>query len=149
MNIICWNCRGTAGKGFGSLMRDLQNKYDTKFCILLETHTSGDKAKSIVRKFGLNGSFIQEAHGFACGIWCLWDQAVWKVKVIRSSSQFVHMEVQWKNDPPSFLTAVYGSPHMARRQQLWDNIANLAGSFVGAWALIGDFNCTLVTYDRR
>lgn len=61
MNIICWNCRGTTNKGFVSLVRDMRNSYESKFIILMETHTSGVWAAGIVKRLGLNGSFFQDA----------------------------------------------------------------------------------------
>lgn len=59
MNILCWNCRGTTSRGFGSLIRDMRKVNDANFIILMETHTNGFRATCIVRKIGLNGSFIQ------------------------------------------------------------------------------------------
>lgn len=38
---------------------------------------------------------------------------------------------------------------MARRQHLWDDLSNLASSVTDAWAVIGDFNCTLSNHERR
>lgn len=109
MNVISWNYRGTASKGFVSLVRDLRQQYDSNF-IIMETHTSGDRASSIIKKLGFKGSFILEACGHSGGIWCLW-----KVDVVRSTAQFVHMKVQWKGDNPWLLTAVYGSPLLVHR----------------------------------
>lgn len=54
-------------------MRELQKNYDTKLRILMEMHTSGDKASSIIKIISLKGNFIQEAQGHSGGIWCLWD----------------------------------------------------------------------------
>lgn len=68
MNVLSWNCRGTAAKGFVSLLRDLQRKFDTKFCILMETHTSGEKARSIIKRIELDAVFVLEAQGQAGGI---------------------------------------------------------------------------------
>lgn len=63
-----------------------------------------------MRRLGFGGKFIQNACGHSGGIWCLWNDVLWKVEVVKNSSQFVHMKVQWKNDMPWFLTAVYGAP---------------------------------------
>lgn len=149
MNIVSWNCHGMAGKGFGSMVKDLRRYQDANFVILMETHTSGARAPGIVKKFGLNGSFIQEACGHSGGIWCLWDQTFWKVDVISNSAQFIHMKVQWKNDIPWYLTAVYGAPQYAHRQQLWDDLRSLALDISDSWAVIGGFNCTLFPFERR
>lgn len=106
MNIISWNCRGTSCKGFGNMIRDMKIFHHSNFIILMETHTSGQQALGIVRKLGFDGNFVQDACGFSGGIWCLWSKLFWKVDVVRSSSQLVHMKVQWKNDNPWFLTVV-------------------------------------------
>lgn len=149
MNVISWNCRGTAGKDFVSMVKDLRKFYNTNFIILMETHTSGNRAAGIIKKFGFNGNFVQEACGHSGGIWCLWDQSFWKVDVLNNSPQFVHMRVQWKNDNPWLLTAVYGDPQFACRQQLWDDLRRLAVDIFEEWAVIGDFNITLYPFDRR
>lgn len=61
MNIITWNCRGTGRKSFPGLVRDLRDKYDANFMILLVTHVSGIKAQEIIRRIGFDGSFVFEA----------------------------------------------------------------------------------------
>lgn len=75
MNIITWNCHGTTARGFSVLIKDLVKYNNSSFLILLETHTSGDKAISIIHKFGLHGSFIQDV------TWCVWklDDKIVKV----------------------------------------------------------------------
>ena len=55
MNVTSWNCRGTTSKG-SSMMK--QNK--SAFFILLETHTSGKKARSNIRRIGLKGCCVEE-----------------------------------------------------------------------------------------
>lgn len=56
MNLFCWNCRGTARKGFVGMMKDLIKEYISFVC-LLETHVAGAKASRIVRRLGLGDSF--------------------------------------------------------------------------------------------
>lgn len=53
MNVICWNCKGTAGRGFGNLVKDLKKYHDSKLVILMETHTSGVRAAGIIKKLVL------------------------------------------------------------------------------------------------
>lgn len=59
------------------------------------------------------------------------------------------MKVQWKKEVPWFLSAIYGAPQYSRRQQLWEDLLGIADSVSGAWALMGDFNCTLNEHERR
>lgn len=65
MNVMSWNCRGTASKGFASLIRDICREYSTSLIFLLETHTSGHTIEHIVQKMGLDGCFVEEARGHA------------------------------------------------------------------------------------
>lgn len=50
MNLICWNCRGTAVKCFVGLIRDLKCEYTIAMIALLEPHTSGTLAKKSSRE---------------------------------------------------------------------------------------------------
>lgn len=95
MNVTSWNCQGSTSKGFSGLMKDMMKKNNSNFVILLETHISGVKTKSVIRKTGLKGSFVEEASGFFGGIWCLWDDNDWRMKVLRTTNQYVHMKVRW------------------------------------------------------
>ena len=79
MNVTSWNCKGSTSKGFSGLMKDMMKKNNSTFVILLETHISGVKTKSVIRKTGLKGSFVEEASGFFGGIWCLWDDNDWRI----------------------------------------------------------------------
>lgn len=71
MNLICWNCRGTASKGFVGLVKDMKREYSASFIALLETHSSGTVAKRIAKRIGFENQFIKDARGQAGGIWLL------------------------------------------------------------------------------
>lgn len=118
MNVIVWNCRGTANRGFPNLIKNIRRGRDTNLLILMETHMSGNKATRIIRKLKLDGNFVQDAIGHSGGIWVLWDPFISTVNIISHSNQFVHMQVNGKNQTPWYLTAIYGAPQFAKRQQL-------------------------------
>lgn len=59
------------------------------------------------------------------------------------------MKIQWKGDSPWFLTTIYGSPHFSRRQQLWSDLRCISSSTNGAWAMMGDFNSTLMMHEKE
>ncbi|RYR66665.1 hypothetical protein Ahy_A03g012721 [Arachis hypogaea] len=147
MNIISWNCRGASAKGFHTTFLDLNSRYKSNFCILLETHISGKKAKNVIKNLGFDAWCISEAEGFSGGIWCLWKSAFWKVKPILTHKQLVHLEVQWENEDPWFFTAVYGSLQTANRRVLWEMIEDIAANTNGPWCLGGDFNSILSLED--
>lgn len=50
---------------------------------------------------------------------------------------------------PWLLTVVYGSPHFSPRQCLWSDLQDIALGVNNAWVVIGDFNTTVATIDRR
>lgn len=93
MNVLSWNCRGTTGRGFPTLIKDLKKRYDVSLLFLLETHVNGERAKKIVKRLGFLGSHIVDSRGRAGGIWCLWDPSIWSVVVLHSSDQVVHLKV--------------------------------------------------------
>lgn len=96
MNVMCWNCRSTASKGFTTLIKDMKREYKFSFLLLLETHISGRRATNIVKRFGFDGWFLQEASDQAGGIWCMWDKGKWKVDVLMASRQ----KSQWGQSGP-------------------------------------------------
>lgn len=61
--------RGTARTGFLSTVKNFiaMNKVD--LCIILEPRVSGDKAIQITEKISFSNVYIEEARGFAGGIW--------------------------------------------------------------------------------
>lgn len=140
MNIICWNCRGTTSKGFVGLTKDMKHEYSASFIALLETHSSGNQAKRLVRRMGFDHDhhFIVDAIGQSGGIWLLWDINHWNIQILKDTSQLVHVKVAPPNASHWFLTIVYGSPHFTRRHSICD----------GPWALLGDFNVVLHEYER-
>lgn len=137
-----------AARGFVGLVKDMKREYSSSFIALFETHTSGVKASRIAKRMGFENQFIKDARGQAGGIWLLWDSVHWNVQILRDSNQLVHMKVCPAISNPWFLTIVYGSPHFAPRQSLWDDIQDIHAEIDGPWVLLGDFNAMLFDYER-
>lgn len=125
MNLIVWNCRGTALKGFADLVKYMKREYNASLIALLETHTSGSQAMRIAKRICFENQFIKDARGQTRGIWLLWDSTYLNIKVLNDSSQIVHVEVSVNNDRSWFISIVYGSPHYSQRQSLWDEIQEI------------------------
>ncbi|KAI9074353.1 hypothetical protein K1719_043647 [Acacia pycnantha] len=62
--ILIWNCRGAASKGFAASLKNLNFVHKVDMVVLLETRISGNKAKKAIRSFGFKYSEIIEALGF-------------------------------------------------------------------------------------
>ena len=118
MNVILWNCQGTSSKGFVNLLKYISSRYRVHLMVLMETHISGEKARKLISKFGVDGYHVQGGEGFSGGIWVMWRMHLWKVEIIESWWQYVHMKVTFGNDKSWFLTAIYGSPHSCYRRDL-------------------------------
>ncbi|KAL4299224.1 hypothetical protein AHAS_Ahas17G0079500 [Arachis hypogaea] len=140
MNIISWNYRGTASKGFSFIIKDLVYRYHANLIFLLETHISGHKAEATIKNLGFDSWCISDADGFAGGIWCLWNKSLWNIEPEIIEKQFVHLKVRYKQEKPWWLTAIYGSPHVKNRSSLWNKLEELAMGINGPWCLGGDFN---------
>lgn len=149
MNVMSWNCRGTSARGFSSLIKDMRREYESTLIFLLETHSSGVKARKQAHKLGFSGMFIVDSQGQAGGLWCLWDEKVWKVDVVASSDQYVHLKVTWRSNVTWFTTAVYANPRFSRRQALWDDLKMLAESMEEPWMVLGDFNSIAANHERK
>ncbi|RYR31742.1 hypothetical protein Ahy_B01g056629 [Arachis hypogaea] len=46
-SIMAWNCRGAGEKAFSTLIRDIKKEFNASFCILLETHISGQRGEAV------------------------------------------------------------------------------------------------------
>lgn len=69
MNIIAWNCRGSACKGFAGLINDIKRDFSCAMMILVETHTSEKLAKKIAKRCGFDSPFIIDVVGQSGGLW--------------------------------------------------------------------------------
>ncbi|RYQ87582.1 hypothetical protein Ahy_B09g095107 [Arachis hypogaea] len=88
MNLISWNYRGTGGRMFPVLIKDLEKEYDIGMLILLETHVSGDRGRDIQNKLSFDSRYYEE------------------------------VKVAIKNSGTGFITTVYGSPQKINKNPL-------------------------------
>lgn len=117
--------------------------------ILMETHTSGPLTKRIAKKCGLDKYFIVDVRGQSWGLWCLWDSTLWNIQIISSTSQLIHIKLQFKDEPPWLMFACYGSPHFAYRQDLWRQLRDIHIDVNYPWAIIGDLNAMISTHEGK
>ena len=140
VNILVWNCRGVAKRGFGSFIKDLRHKHEFSILVLLKTRVSGGKANKIDKKFGFDGMFRVDPDGFVGGAWVFWDLNACRVKVLSYSCQVVHMKVENVTGSSWFFFACYGLPQRVIREQLWLSLKSFFSTVDRAWLVVGDFN---------
>lgn len=51
-SVLCWTCRGAAGRAFAFEVKELMREYRPKIIILLEPRISGDTADRVCKIFG-------------------------------------------------------------------------------------------------
>lgn len=96
----------------------IYKEYDTSLMFLQEIHASRVSANRIIPWLGFDSYFIQDGRGQSRGIWCLWNSEMWKVEILQSDFQFVHLKLRWKKQASWLLTVVYGSPNFQHLKAL-------------------------------
>ncbi|KAL4383861.1 hypothetical protein GQ457_15G017010 [Hibiscus cannabinus] len=107
---------------------------------MFEPRISGGDTDHFIRRTGFEFSYRVEAHGFSGGIWILWRDSVW-FDVLAVSNQYVHVVCRPIDGSTCFfITFVYASPEVRKRNFLWDQLRALEPAGGELWVLGGDFN---------
>ncbi|XP_061343129.1 uncharacterized protein LOC133289246 [Gastrolobium bilobum] len=141
--------RGAAKKRLKGILKTFMKKYKTDLVILLETRVSGTVGSNILKKLGFTNSIIEEARGFAGGIWILWNQTTFTVDLVEQSHQCIHLRINWPDKEPFIMSAVYASPNLDKRNSFWDELRDFHTRNNEAWVLAGDFNDILGPNEKR
>ncbi|KAI9114744.1 hypothetical protein K1719_014442 [Acacia pycnantha] len=148
MNILVWNSKGAASKGFAAVLRDMKYRYKLDIVVILEPRVSGTLANRIIKNWGFKHSVKREAEGFSGGIWILWNLDDLIVDVLGVDEQFIHCHL-CLNNKKMFFTAVYASPSEQRRHRTWDSLLNLSQEMAEPWLLAGEFNEIKTPMEQR
>jgi hypothetical protein len=149
MNCLIWNCRGAGGKEFSAIIRDYSRIYNIDLVAILEPRISGDRADTVIKKFGFSDSVKVDAHGFSGGIWVAWKSSCPPISVISMSRFCVHLQING-NSPDSWtMTIVYASPHIYQRKDVWAEIEDFNRTINGPWCIAGDFNHALYEHEKQ
>ncbi|XP_061365289.1 uncharacterized protein LOC133308655 [Gastrolobium bilobum] len=92
---------------------------------------------------------VEEAQGFAGGIWIMWHSYKLTITGISQTSQFIHCEVNLLNGKSFVFTAVYANPSQNIRNILWENLRSLSESISGPWILGRDFNEISYIHEKK
>lgn len=139
MTFMTWNCRGGGSRTFPNLVRDLRMRHDIDVLVLFEP----------LSRLSFSDSYKVNARVFSGGIWVLWNNASVQVEVLQSYTQLVHMRIGMANMVPWYFTAIYGSPQMQIRQDLWRDLRQIALGCNGPWLAVGDFNAYLYEHEKN
>ncbi|CAN1327112.1 hypothetical protein LINPERPRIM_LOCUS34062, partial [Linum perenne] len=97
---------------------------------------------------GFNSSFIVDAEGFRGGIWLLWNDSILTVRILASTNQLIHTEIEWETGKFTSATFIYASPSLHGRRTLWNDLRQIAAWTSHAWVLLGDFNAMVDSTEK-
>lgn len=89
---------------------------------------------------GYTGFCFAAGSGYAGGIIIAWKDQNLQIRVLKTTFQFIHVEINVNRDQVWFLSAVYASPHERDRKDLWEDLYEIAEGMQGDWLLAGDVN---------
>ncbi|OMP01255.1 reverse transcriptase [Corchorus capsularis] len=135
--------RGAGGKAFLRHAKDLLRAQKPTCFVLVEPRISGNNARRVVRRLGFSKFHIADPVGYAGGIWMCWDNGAVDIEIISSSPQVIHSIVRRPNAVEFLLTAVYASPVLETRRNLWKSLEAFAENVSLPWVVVGDFNDVL------
>lgn len=150
LSVLSWNCRGAHSARFHRHMRELTRLHKPSVLILLETKTQSSQSISSICKYSNLLQFTcAEAHGYAGGIWVLWDPHFVDLEVVSIDDQIITAIVRCHHTNAWVLSALYASPHVTIRNYLWDFIQTLGRIISLPWLLIGDWNQVVNAEDKQ
>lgn len=140
LSILSWNIRGVVNKEGKRQTRVLIKRYKPLLVVLMETHCQFSRVKNFWCNLGYEDCAISEARGHSGGIWILKSQnCTYDIEIIDSYFQSITIALE-KDRVIWYLSAIYASPQVTNRDQLWSYLICLRPHLNGPWLLMGDFN---------
>jgi hypothetical protein len=97
---------------------------------------------------GLKGFTGVDSEGFSGGLALFWHESI-EVIVKDATARYIDVWMRISPDEPMFhATFVYGEPRTENRHRMWSSLSTLCASSSLPWALIGDFNEALWSYEH-
>ncbi|KAH7867325.1 hypothetical protein Vadar_031984 [Vaccinium darrowii] len=144
-----WNCRGASNPHFRWNFVELVRDHKRLMVILTETRIGGSRVETICQSLGFTNFYIVDSVGFAGGIWLLWNEDNIICDVLHSIEQEIHACIQVSpHTSPWLISAIYASPHFARRKFLWESLKIFSPHQSLPWLLLGDCNQVLTSEDK-
>ena len=117
--------------------------------IIIETKTSGLRAKNITDRLQFDRANHANNIAFTEGLWVLWDSTQVEVSELSSTEQEIYTMVRDISSNSSWLmSAIYASPKFVERLLLWENLSKVVELHNLPWIIAGDFNEVLVEEDK-
>ena len=103
------------------------------------THVQFSRVENFWNNLGYHSIAIQEAQRCARGLWVLTTKDNYSYWTLDSQRQAITFEIGL-NLQTWMCIAIYGSPILTCRSQLWDYLKELRNRISKPWMLLEDFN---------
>ncbi|KAL7247368.1 hypothetical protein ACSBR2_002308 [Camellia fascicularis] len=149
MDLFIWNCRGAGNARFRRNLRELVRLHQPDMMVLMETKVEISTMGMFFNNLGYTASTHVDPIGRSGGIWLLWNPSQLNVRVQNASSQIITATISRQDYPDWVLSAIYASPNICLRDELWNDLSALAQHTQDPWLVAGDFNDYSSAADKR
>ncbi|XP_021318754.1 uncharacterized protein LOC8083452 isoform X2 [Sorghum bicolor] len=127
MNLLSWNCQGSAGSLRSSTMQHLARlitSTKSQVCFISETRNTSISRTAIVNRFNVLDAFVVQAQGQSGGLWLIWTQAV-SITIIDHNYHYILALCNSTTTSEQFgLVCIYGDPHHRNTTTIWTRVLN-------------------------
>ncbi|KAL7177603.1 hypothetical protein ACSBR2_030877 [Camellia fascicularis] len=129
----CAKSFGGAGNArFRRNLRELVRLHQPDMMVLMETKVEISSMGMFFNNLGYTASTHVDPIGRSGGIWLLWNPSQLNVRVQNASSQIITATISRQDYPDWVLSAIYASPNIRLRDELWNDFAADKRSFSSA-----------------
>ncbi|KAL2897416.1 Signal recognition particle 54 kDa protein [Bienertia sinuspersici] len=131
ITLMLWNVQGAGSRAFLADLKELIRVHKPVVIALVEG--GGDQAQFIADQINFSGQTRVDAQGFAGGIWVYWKADLVTVHETENSTQHITMQITRVGEEPWYFTAIYASPNLIKRQELWRSLKTYAENNNHPW----------------
>jgi len=148
-NVVSWNIWGLNSPNKQEDLKLFLYSNKVGLIGLLETKIILHKVDNIANKVFMGWQWQHNFHLNSKGrIWLAWKPSAYHLEILKVTDQLIHGKaLQYNSNKQFYITMVYGMNQASQRQELWDDLQNLAPRSE-AWSIMGDFNAVLRWKDR-
>ena len=141
MSLLSWNCRGLKSLSSQTLgfISNIASSNNLDFIFLSETKCHVFLLEPSFSRLGFYECSGFNSDGSKGGLFLCWTRRV-VIEIVKSSANYVCCKTADEAGNEYFIAFVYGSPYLANRSEIWDNMSKIMEENKGLWLLIGDFN---------
>ena len=129
-----WNCRGALNLDFKRRIYEMAVNHNPAIMVIMEIRVGGDRAERIIADLPFDGCITTETIGYVRGLSVLWKKDEVDIDLLVATKQEIHATVKvCHSNLIWFISAIYASPHLAKRRLVWSNLSEIAKLHSHPW----------------